>query len=78
MNNVFVKQCLELLGKDDICSPVITLIFNILNPYIYIVCLVVFLIFAGTISNTAILILIWRQLHDERNLQLLKQKLIIE
>jgi|LauGreSuBDMM15SN_2_FD.fasta_scaffold00608_4 hypothetical protein len=66
MNNVFIQQCIDLLQKDDICSPVITLIFNILNPYIYIVCFVVFLIFTGILSNTVILIVIWRQLCEER------------
>ena len=74
MNNVFVKECLDLLGKEDICSPVITLIFNILNPYIYIVVFVVFLILTGIVSNTVILLMIWRQLYLEQNLHLFNKK----
>lgn len=70
MNDVFIKQCLDVLGKEDICSPVITLIYNIVNPYIYFSMFFIFLLFFGILSNTIILLFIWRQIQiqDKNNI----------
>jgi hypothetical protein len=42
-NNMIIAECIELLKRDDLkyqlkmfLEPIITMIFNILNPYIYV------------------------------------------
>ena len=42
-NNLIIQECIELLKRDDLkyqlkmfLEPIINMIFNILNPYIYI------------------------------------------
>jgi hypothetical protein len=61
MHELFIKQCLDIIQKEAISSPVITLICNVINPYIYITIFVILVILFGILSNTIILILIWNR-----------------
>lgn len=67
MKDSLIQQCLDILKRDDIkgelksfCSPVIELIFNIINPYIYITLFLVFLIFIMILVILVLLILVLR------------------
>jgi hypothetical protein len=62
MKESLIQQCLDILKREDIkyelksfCTPVIDLILNFINPYIYISLMIVFFLL---ISNLAILILL--------------------
>jgi hypothetical protein len=62
MKESLIRQCLDVLNREDIkyelksfCSPVIELLLNFINPYIYITLFLVFIIF---VINLAILILL--------------------
>jgi hypothetical protein len=62
MKETLIQQCLDILKREDIkyelksfCAPIINLILNVINPYIYITISFIFLIF---IMNLAILILL--------------------
>lgn len=67
MKESFVQQCLDILKRDDIktefkmlLKPVIDFILYEINPYIYIIVSLVFLIFVMMLANLIILILIIR------------------
>jgi hypothetical protein len=67
MKESFVQQCLDILKRDDIktefkmlLKPVIDFILYEINPYIYIIVSLVFLIFIMMLANLIILILIIR------------------
>lgn len=62
-----VRQCLDVLKRDDIkyelrklFTPIINVILYELNPYIYITVLLVFLIFIMILAILVLLILILR------------------
>jgi hypothetical protein len=62
-----LKQCLDILKREDVKNelkelfkPIINLILFEINPYIYIILILVFLIFIMILSNLVILISILR------------------
>jgi len=67
MKDSLVKQCLEILKRDDIknefkllFSPVINFILYEINPYIYMIITLVFIIFLMILAILVILILLLR------------------
>lgn len=67
MKDTLVKQCLDILKRDDIrdefkmlLKPVIDFILYEINPYIYITVALVFLIFVMILAILVILIIILR------------------
>ena len=67
MKETLVQQCLDILKREDIkqelkifCTPVIDVIFNEVNFYIYITIFLVFLIFIMILAILILLILILR------------------
>jgi hypothetical protein len=71
MKETLIQQCLDILKREDIkyelksfCAPIINLILNVINPYIYITIFFIFLIF---IMNLAILILLISILRNKIN-----------
>jgi hypothetical protein len=62
MKESIIQQCLDILKREDIkyevksfCAPLIDLILNFINPYIYICLMIIFFLL---ISNLAILTLL--------------------
>jgi len=67
MKDSLVKQCLEILKRDDIknefkllLSPIIDFILYEINPYIYMIITLVFIIFLMILAILVILILLLR------------------
>jgi hypothetical protein len=67
MKETLIQQCLDILKRDDIkyelksfCSPLINLILNFINPYIYITLSLVLIIFIMNLAIIILLILILR------------------
>jgi len=67
ITNTVVKQCLDILKRDDIkyelstlFSPILNVILYELNPYIYVTVLLVFLIFIMILAILILLLLILR------------------
>ena len=67
MKEPIIQQCLDILKREDIKSelktffnPVIDMIFDIINPYIYITIFLVFLIFIMILAILILLILVLR------------------
>ena len=66
-NSYIVRQCLDVLKRDDIkyelrtlFTPIINVILYELNPYIYITVLLVFIIFIMLLAILTILIYVLR------------------
>jgi len=71
MKDSIVQQCLDILKKDEVkneikmlLKPVINFIFYEINPYIYAIIIVVFLIF---IMNLVILFILISLLRNKSN-----------
>lgn len=67
MKDSLVKQCLEILKRDDIknefkllLAPIIDFILYEINPYIYMIITLVFIIFLMILAILVILILLLR------------------
>lgn len=67
MKDAVIHQLLDVLKRKDIkdelkilCSPLITLFFNIINPYIYITLVLFFLIFILNLAILSVLLIILR------------------
>lgn len=67
MKEPIIQQCLEILKREDVktelksfCSPVIQMILDFINPYIYITLFLVFLIFILILAILTLLILVLR------------------
>jgi hypothetical protein len=65
-----IKECLDILNRDDIkteikkiFNPLAGVILYEINPYIYIITSLVFLIFLMILTNFIILIMILRNKH---------------
>ena len=59
MKDSLMKQCLEILKKDDVkmlFKPIIDFILHEINPYIYAIITIVFLIFIMLLAILIILI----------------------
>jgi hypothetical protein len=71
MKDSIVQQCLDILKKEEVkneikmlLKPVINFIFHEINPYIYAIIIVVFLIF---IMNLVILFILISLLRNKTN-----------
>ena len=67
MKEAIIKQCLDLLKKDDtksqiktICEPILEILFEIINPYIDIIIFLLLLIFILLLGILTLLILLIR------------------
>ena len=67
MKETLIQQCLDILKRDDIkyelksfCAPLINLLLNFINPYIYITLSLVLIIFIMNLAIIILLILILR------------------
>jgi hypothetical protein len=67
MKEPIIQQCLDILKRDDIrnelksfCSPLIQMVLDFINPYIYITIFLVFLIFIMILAILTLLILVLR------------------
>jgi hypothetical protein len=67
MKDSLIQQCLDILKKDDVkgelktfFTPLIEFVFNIINPYIYLMFFIVFLIFIMILAILILLILVLR------------------
>ena len=56
-NNLIIQQCIDLLRQDDLkyelkvfLEPVISMLFNVLNPYIYVFLTINILMFVMVLS----------------------------
>jgi len=71
MKDSIVQQCLDILKKEEVkneikmlLKPVINFIFHEINPYIYVIIMVVFLLF---IMNLVILFILISLLRNKSN-----------
>ena len=67
-NNLIIQQCIDLLRQDDLkyelkvfLEPVISMMFNILNPYIYVFLTINILMFVMVLSILILLVVGWRR-----------------
>jgi hypothetical protein len=67
MKEPIIQQCLDILKREDIkselksfCGPIIQMIFEFINPYIYITLFLVFFIFIMILAILTLLILMLR------------------
>jgi hypothetical protein len=67
MKEPIIQQCLDILKRDDIktelktfCGPIIQMIFDFINPYIYVTLFLVFLIFIMILAILTLLNLVLR------------------
>jgi len=67
MKETLVQQCVDILKRDDIkyelrmlFKPIVNLILNEINPYIYITIILVFLIFIMILAILILLIFVLR------------------
>jgi len=67
-NNLIIQQCIDLLRQDDLkyelkvfLEPVISMLFNIMNPYIYVFLTVNILMFVMVLSILILLVMGWHR-----------------
>ena len=67
-NNLIIQQCIDLLRQDDLkyelkvfLEPVISMLFNVLNPYIYVFLTINILMFVMVLSILILLMVGWRR-----------------
>jgi hypothetical protein len=67
-NNLIIQQCIDLLRQDDLkyelkvfLEPVISMLFNIMNPYIYVFLTINILMFVMVLSILILLVAGWRR-----------------
>jgi hypothetical protein len=67
-NNLIIQQCIDLLRQDDLkyelkvfLEPVISMLFNILNPYIYVFLTINILMFVMVLSILILLVVGWQR-----------------
>lgn len=67
-NNLIIQQCIDLLRQDDLkyelkvfLEPVISMMFNILNPYIYVFLTINILMFVMVLAILILLLVGWRR-----------------
>ena len=67
MKEPIIQQYLDILKRDDIktelttlCTPIIKMIFDFINPYIYVTLFLVFLLFVMILAILTLLILALR------------------
>jgi hypothetical protein len=67
-NNLIIQQCIDLLRQDDLkyelkvfLEPVISMLFNVLNPYIYVFLTINILMFVMVLSILILLVAGWKR-----------------
>jgi len=67
-NNMIIQQCIDLLRQDDLkyelkifLEPVISMLFNVMNPYIYVFLTVNILMFVMVLSILILLLVGWHR-----------------
>jgi hypothetical protein len=67
-NNLIIQQCIDLLRQDDLkyelkvfLEPVISMLFNVLNPYIYVFLTINIIMFVMILSILILLIAGWKR-----------------
>ena len=67
-NNLIIQQCIDLLRQDDLkyelkvfLEPVISMLFSVLNPYIYVFLIINILMFVMVLSILILLMIGWRR-----------------
>jgi hypothetical protein len=67
-NNLIIQQCIDLLRQDDLkyelkvfLEPIISMFFNILNPYIYVFLTINILMFIMVLTTLILLVVSWRK-----------------
>jgi len=67
-NNLIIQQCIDLLRQEDLkyeikvfLEPIISMLFNILNPYIYVFLIINILMFVMVLSILILLVIGWRR-----------------
>jgi hypothetical protein len=67
-NNMIIQQCIDLLRQDDLkyelkifLEPVISMLFNVMNPYIYVFLTVNILMFVMVLSILILLMVGWHR-----------------
>jgi hypothetical protein len=67
-NNLIIQQCIDLLRQDDLkyelkvfLEPVISMLFNVLNPYIYVFLTINILMFVMVLSILILLVVGWKR-----------------
>jgi hypothetical protein len=67
-NNLIIQQCIDLLRQDDLkyelkvfLEPVISMLFNVLNPYIYVFLTINIIMFVMILSILILLIVGWKR-----------------
>ena len=67
-NNLIIQQCIDLLRQEDLkyeikvfLEPIISMLFNILNPYIYVFLIINILMFVMVLSILILLMIGWRR-----------------
>jgi hypothetical protein len=67
-NNLIIQQCIDLLRQDDLkyelkvfLEPIISMFFNILNPYIYVFLTINILMFIMVLTTLILLVASWRK-----------------
>jgi len=67
-NNLIIQQCIDLLRQDDLkyeikvfLEPIISMLFNMINPYIYVFLTINILMFVMVLSILILLVVGWRR-----------------
>jgi hypothetical protein len=67
-NNLIIQQCIDLLRQDDLkyelkvfLEPVISMLVNVMNPYIYVFLTINILMFVMVLSILILLVVGWRR-----------------
>jgi hypothetical protein len=67
-NNLIIQQCIDLLRQDNLkyelkvfLEPVISMLFNIMNPYIYVFLTINILMFVMVLSILILLVTGWQR-----------------
>jgi len=66
-NSLIIQECIELLNREDLkyqlklfLEPIITMVFNVLNPYIYVLLGITIIMILILIAILVIVIIIMR------------------
>lgn len=67
-NNMIIQQCIDLLRQDDLkyeikvfLEPIVSMLFNVMNPYIYVFLTINIMMFMMVLSILIILLIGWRR-----------------
>ena len=67
-NNLIIQQCIDLLRQDNLkyelkvfLEPVISMLFNVMNPYIYVFLTINILMFVMVLSILILLVTGWQR-----------------